>query len=436
MKALIVDDNFFNIKNISKLLEDLGVEVSSIMSGKECLENVVTNNYVIIFIDVMNPEVDGIEIMQNLKSIKEFNIPIIALTTAASIDDKEKYLSLGFDDYISKIIDINLLKEIIGKYKVEFKKLSLLEKRKLAIEDLIKYYSELRKYEYDNGYELKHIELRKKIHFLVSIILEIDQILSKEKIVVLNDLHNMDNDKPKIFACTHIGGNDVQRAFQVIKTSAYLMLGNPGILYKKIIYQGLRMNGVIPLETLDKKERKIAYNRAVELLNKNGNLLIFPEGAWNVSPNVFVMKLFTGTVRIAGDTGAEIIPIATEQYGDTFYFNIGKNYTVPENYLDIAQDLTDDLREKLATLKWEIMLSQPELKRDEIPKLEDFQDEIIGRCNYGYGFSLEDAFKERFHDKYAIEEEEVFAFLKNIDINLNNAFLMKDKLELSLRKKK
>ena len=115
----------------------------------------------------------------------------------------------------------------------EFKKLSLLEKRKLAIEDLIKYYSELRKYEYDNGYELKNIELRKKIHFLVSIILEIDQILSKEKIAVLNDLHNMNNDKPKIFACTHIGGNDVQRAFQVIKTPAYLMLGNPGILYKK-----------------------------------------------------------------------------------------------------------------------------------------------------------------------------------------------------------
>ena len=212
------------------------------------------------------------------------------------------------------------------------------------------------------------------------------------------------------------------------------MLGNPGILYKKIIYQGLRMNGVIPLETLDKKERKIAYNRAVELLNKNGNLLIFPEGAWNVSPNVFVMKLFTGTVRIAGDTGAEIIPIATEQYGNKFYFNIGKNYTVPENYLDIAEDLTDELWEKLATLKWEIMLSQPELKRDEIPELEDFQDEIIERCNYGYGFSLEDAFKERFHDKYAIEEEEVFAFLKNIDINLNNAFLMKDKLKLTRKK--
>lgn len=319
-------------------------------------------------------------------------------------------------------------------YMESFKKINLLKKRKMAIEDLVKYYSELRKYNYNNGQKLEHIEIRKKIHWLVNIILMIDQILSKEKIVILNDLHDKKSSKPKIFACTHIGGNDVQRAFRVIDTPAYLMIGNPGTLYKKIIYQGLRMNGVIPLETFDREERKIAYNRAVELLNKNGNLLIFPEGAWNVSPNIFVMKLFTGTVRIAGDTGAEIIPIATEQYGNTFYFNIGSNYTVPSNYLEIAQDLTDELREKLATLKWEIMLTQPELKHNEIPKLEDFQDEIIGRCNYGYGFSLEDALREKFHDKNAITEEEVFAFLENLDINLNNAFLMKDKLEL-IRKK-
>lgn len=316
-----------------------------------------------------------------------------------------------------------------------FKKLNLLEKRKLAIEELVRYYSELRKHDYNNGQKLKYIDIRKKIHWLVTIILMIDQILSKEKIIVLNDLHNAKSSKPKIFACTHIGGNDIQRTFQIINAPAYLMLGDPGILYKKIIYQGLRMNGVIPLETTDREDRKIAYNRSVELLNNGGNLLIYPEGAWNVSPNVFVMKLFTGTVRIAGETGAEIIPIATEQYGDTFYFNIGRNYTVPSNYLEIAQDLTDELREKLATLKWEIMLTQPELKHDEIPTLEDFQNEIVERCNYGYGFSLQDALNESFHDKNIVTEEEVFAFLEKLDINLNNAFLMKDKLELTLRKK-
>lgn len=317
-----------------------------------------------------------------------------------------------------------------------FEKINLFQKRNMAIEELVKYYSELRKYKYHNGEKLKGIQLRKKIHFLVSLILKIDQLLSKEKITILNNLSDIDSDNPKIFACTHIGGNDIQRTFQIIKKSAYLMLGDPGILYKKLIYQGLRMNGVIPLETKDREDRKIAYNHSIELLKNGGNLLIYPEGAWNVSPNLIVMKLFTGTVRLAQETGAEIIPIAVEQYENTFYFNIGENYQIPKNISKSVNELTDELREKLATLKWEILLTQDPLKRSDIPDdyLHQFQDEIVGRCNYGYGFSLEDALSERFHDKNVISEEEVFLFLNDLDINENNAFLMKSKMELALKK--
>ncbi len=47
MKALIVDDNLLNIKVAEKLLEHLGVKVSSVMSGQECLENVVNNNMIL-----------------------------------------------------------------------------------------------------------------------------------------------------------------------------------------------------------------------------------------------------------------------------------------------------------------------------------------------------------------------------------------------------
>ena len=100
-------------------------------------------------------------------------------------------------------------------------KLSLIEKRNMAIEELVKYHSELRKEDYRNGKELKGINLRKRIYFLVSLILKIDQLLSKEKIVVIKDEH-IKNNKPKIYACTHIGGNDIQRTFQVINEPAYL----------------------------------------------------------------------------------------------------------------------------------------------------------------------------------------------------------------------
>ena len=157
----------------------------------------------------------------------------------------------------------------------DFNKVSLFQKRRMAIDELANYYAEYRKYEYDNGKSLKGIELRKKMHFLIEGILKLDQLLSKEDIIILNDKHTVDNDTPKIFACTHVGGNDVQRAFQVLAAPAYLMLGDPGYIYRMPIYQALKLNGVIPLETKNREDRKIAYNRSVELLNNNGNLLKF-----------------------------------------------------------------------------------------------------------------------------------------------------------------
>ena len=316
-------------------------------------------------------------------------------------------------------------------------KLNLFQKRKMAIEELIGYECELRKLKYNNGEKLKGINLRKKIHCLVSMILKIDQLLSKEKIVILNDKHNTESNRSRIYACTHIGGNDIQRTFQVIKEPAYLMLGDPGILYKMIIYQGLRMNGVIPLETPDKEDRKIAYNRAIELLENGGNLLIYPEGAWNVTPNLVVMKLFNGTVRMAKETNSEIIPIAIEQYNETFYFNIGENYTIDKDTLKSVEELRDDLREKLATLKWEIMEREPFLKRKDIPEnyLQEFQEKIVNRCNYGYGFSLQDAINESFHDKSVVDIKEVYDFLNTLEIGKHNAFLMKDQIELQRKKK-
>ena len=316
-------------------------------------------------------------------------------------------------------------------------KLNLFQKRKMAIEELVEYECELRKLKYNNGEKLKGINLRKKIHGLVSMILKIDQLLSKEKIVIINDKHNTESNRSRIYACTHIGGNDIQRTFQVIKEPAYLMLGDPGILYKMIIYQGLIMNGVIPLETPDKEDRKIAYNRAIELLENGGNLLIYPEGAWNVTPNLVVMKLFNGTVRMAKETNSEIIPIAIEQYNQTFYFNIGENYTIDKDTLKSVEELRDDLREKLATLKWEIMEREPFLKQEEITEnyLQEFQEKIVNRCNYGYGFSLQDAINESFHDKSVVEKEEVYDFLNTLEIGKHNAFLMKDQIELQRKKK-
>ena len=99
--------------------------------------------------------------------------------------------------------------------------------------------------------------------------------------------------------------------------------------------------------------------------------------------------------------------------------------------------ITADLRDKLVTLKWEIMEHQPMLLRKDITPnyLEEFQKEIVDRCNYGYGFSLQDALNESYHDKSISTYLNVFSFLEKIEITPQNAFLEKDKQEYQMVKK-
>lgn len=293
----------------------------------------------------------------------------------------------------------------------KFKKKNLLELRKLSIEELKKYYMELRDYEYTNGVQLEHIKLRKKIHKLLLSIIKIDRILTKEKVTVLSN-NSVMTKKPIIYACTHIGGNDIQRTFEAIKDHAYLFLGDPEGLYKDISGLLLYLNGVICLETDNKKDRYIAKERAIELLKKQGNLLIYPEGAWNITPNLPVMKLYTGTVKMALETGADIVPIAIEQYDENFYVNIGKNISVNGN--ENILELNSKLRDTLATLKWEIWEKQEMTIRDNITQnfIDNFEQNIVDKCEYG--FTVEDVYKTMYKDPNEPTYDEVFSFVKQL----------------------
>ena len=117
MKALIVDDSRLNINVAKAMLEKIGLEVDFALSGLECLEKVKNNHYDIIFMDIMMPELSGVETFKLLKENENFNIPVIALTADANIESKEKYLSLGFNGYIPKPINIDQLKNVIENFE-------------------------------------------------------------------------------------------------------------------------------------------------------------------------------------------------------------------------------------------------------------------------------------------------------------------------------
>ena len=114
---LVVDDNKVNLKVASRMLEDFNFEIDTAHSGFEAIEKVENHKkYDLIFMDIMMPEMNGVETMQKLKAMDGFNTPIIALTADAMDGSREKYLAVGFNEYVSKPIIKQVLQEVLGKY--------------------------------------------------------------------------------------------------------------------------------------------------------------------------------------------------------------------------------------------------------------------------------------------------------------------------------
>lgn len=114
-KVLVVDDSKLNLKVAVNVLKPFNLDITTCTSGNECIELCNKENYDIILMDIMMPNMNGIECMNKLKKL-DINSKIIALTADAISGQEEKYISEGFDGYLSKPIDKDKLNKILNKY--------------------------------------------------------------------------------------------------------------------------------------------------------------------------------------------------------------------------------------------------------------------------------------------------------------------------------
>lgn len=305
----------------------------------------------------------------------------------------------------------------------DFEYKSLIEKRKMTIEELKKYYQELRKYEYMIDAPEKGIEIRKRLNKLVVLLMRIERTFLGHSLTIIGD-ERIKNDKPKIYAVTHIGRYDIETVIEATKENAYFIWGDPNELYKSPEMLLLQMIGMIFVDTDNKEDRHISLERAIKVLKSGGNILIYPEGAWNLSENEIVMQLYTGAVVAAIRGGAEIIPVGIEHYGKDYYVNIGRNIDYSNVLLENARAASDDLRDILSTLKWEIWEKYGYIDRKSLPEnySEIFLKEIMKESDNGY--TIEEIERTRFKDKRIILPEDVYAHLAYLNINHANAFLL------------
>ena len=118
LKVLLVEDNLINQKITLLTLRPLVSSIETASNGKEALDKFGTSNYDLILMDIQMPVMSGLvaaEKIRTLETSTNTHIPIIAITANAMLGDKEKCLSAGIDDYISKPFQPWLLIEKIKK---------------------------------------------------------------------------------------------------------------------------------------------------------------------------------------------------------------------------------------------------------------------------------------------------------------------------------
>ncbi len=114
-KILVVEDNPLNMELVIELLIAQGSEVHPAIDGEEALTKIEKEVYDLILMDIELPGIDGIEVTKIIKA-KDKKTPVIALTSYAMKGDKERFLKAGFDDYISKPLDVSEFLNKIEKY--------------------------------------------------------------------------------------------------------------------------------------------------------------------------------------------------------------------------------------------------------------------------------------------------------------------------------
>ncbi|MBR4618574.1 MAG: response regulator [Bacilli bacterium] len=115
-RIMVVDDNKLNIKITLNLMKNCGYIIDEATTGRECIDKAKENKYDLIFMDIMMPEMDGVETLSKLKEIPGFNTPVVALTADAILGSREKYLNAGFNEYISKPINRKIFFDVLEMF--------------------------------------------------------------------------------------------------------------------------------------------------------------------------------------------------------------------------------------------------------------------------------------------------------------------------------
>ena len=227
---------------------------------------------------------------------------------------------------------------------------------------------------------------------------------------------------PAIFVVNHTNSHDIPVASEVIKKPHHVLLGKQPL--ESIDKIAFWLNGVIWVDRKNKASKAQSKEKIISVLKNGTNILMFPEGTWNRSPNKIMLPLFWGVIDIARESGAPIIPIILEYTPKVCYAKIGEPIYIQPN-AEKSNEI-NLLRDKMATLRYELWEAQPITHRSDLDN-DYFKNILQSAVNEYPKLDLE--YETSVVRKEYEEYTEAFEHLNNIQPNLRTAFLFNKRIK-------
>lgn len=170
--------------------------------------------------------------------------------------------------------------------------------------------------------------------------------------------------KPIIFAANHSAFQDSPIALRVTKRRSYALLGTQNLAFIDRVFFAL--NGTIWVDRRDKADMAATKNGILAYLQKGQSVLWFPEGTWNLTASQLMMPMKWGIIEVARSAGAQIIPAALDYDREANTCRVKFGAPMAGDALENKAEAIRDLRDAMATLRWDLMCDQPVLHRADI----------------------------------------------------------------------
>ena len=280
---------------------------------------------------------------------------------------------------------------------------------------------------------------------------------TKYRIIIDSRVELPRSGKGRIFVINHRQADDIVIGANAVAQSGYIVFGNPYLAFETTNGLGLWAYGMILLNRDTPESRKATYEKMKFVIEHGGNIIIYPEGYWNLddngqadachgadghhSENWLIQDINLGALRLARETGCEIVPtiLHYDEHGKRrCYAARGNAFRVAEH--DDLMQKKNELVEIMQTMKFRLMEKYSTYARHELEsggislraQWEVLKENLVKDCdipriNYHLDLADEKRIGKAKVVHSVVTQEEAFAHLAHLIPCRENAFLLRNR---------